>query len=124
MVGAGAAGLFTALSAASRGAQVTLVSATTCANTSSYRAQGGLAAALADDDSPALHLRDTERVGRGLVRSSAAATLCEQAPSLVAKLEEIGVGFDADPVGGLSLGLEGGHSRRRVVHAGGSATGR
>jgi L-aspartate oxidase len=102
---------------------VTLVAATTPSNTSSYRAQGGLAAALSDDDSPAQHYRDTERVGRGLVRPSAASTVCELAPSLVEQLREIGVGFDTDPHGRLQLGLEGGHSRRRVVHAGGGATG-
>src|SRR5207247_2078887 len=62
--------------------------------------------------------------GRGLVRPSAAAVLCREAPRIVAELERLGVRFDLDPDGGLALGLEGGHSKRRVVHAGGSATGR
>jgi L-aspartate oxidase len=124
VVGAGAAGLYAALTAARDGARVALVSATPLARTASYWAQGGLAAALAVDDSPDLHRRDTERAGRGLVRRSAAAVLCREAPRTVADLERLGVRFDADRHGNLALGLEGGHSRRRVVHAGGSATGR
>src|SRR5207237_3452361 len=53
-----------------------------------------------------------------------AAVLCEDAPERVRELESLGVSFDADRHGRLALGLEGGHSTRRVVHAGGSATGR
>src|SRR5215217_4068768 len=124
VVGAGAAGLYAAYTGAQRGARVALVSATPLARTASYWAQGGLAAALAVDDSPDLHREDTERAGRGLVRPSAAAVLCREAPRTVSDLERLGVHFDADRHGNLALGLEGGHSRRRVVHAGGSATGR
>jgi L-aspartate oxidase len=124
VVGAGGAGLYTTLTAARLGARVALVSATPLAQTASYWAQGGIAAALAVDDSPELHLDDTERAGRGLVRPSAARVLVREAPGAVAELERLGVRFDADRRGNLSLGLEGGHSRRRVVHAGGSATGR
>ena len=124
VVGAGGAGLYAALSAAAEGARVVLVSATPLARTASYWAQGGIAAALAPDDSPDLHRHDTEVAGRGLVRPSAAAVLCREAARIVADLERLGVVFDLDPDGGLALGLEGGHSKRRVVHAGGSATGR
>jgi L-aspartate oxidase len=124
VVGAGAAGLYAALCAVREGASVTLVSATPLAQTASYWAQGGLAAALAPDDSFELHLSDTERAGRGLVRRSAAEVLVHEAPDRVADLQALGVRFDADRFGGLALGLEGGHSVRRVVHAGGSATGR
>ncbi|MGZ4268912.1 MAG: L-aspartate oxidase [Solirubrobacteraceae bacterium] len=124
VVGAGAAGLYATLTAAQGGARAVLVSATPLARTASYWAQGGLAAALASDDSPDLHRRDTETAGRGMVRPSAAAALCRDAPRTVAALERLGVHFDADRHGNLALGLEGGHSRRRVVHAGGSATGR
>ena len=124
VVGAGGAGLFAALTAARTGAQVTLVSATPLAQTASYWAQGGLAAALGDDDSAELHLEDTLAAGRGAVRRSAAVQLCDEAPGIVHELEHLGVRFDADSAGVLALGLEGGHSRRRVVHAGGSATGR
>ena len=123
MVGAGAAGLYTAICAAGAGASVTLISATPLAESSTYWAQGGLAAAIAPDDSPELHLADTVRAGRGAVRESAARVLCEEAPSAVESLSELGVCFDADRRGRLALGLEGGHSVRRIVHAGGAATG-
>src|SRR5947209_19042395 len=124
VVGAGAAGLFTALAAARDGAHAALVSATPLAHTASYWAQGGIAAALAADDDPALHQADTERAGRELTRPSAAHALTTEAAERVRDLEHLGVRFDADRHGNLALGLEGGHSRRRVVHAGGSATGR
>ena len=124
VVGAGAAGLFTALTAADEGATVALVSGTPLAQTASYWAQGGIAAALAVGDSPEDHLEDTETAGRGLTRRSAARVLVDEAPGAVRALERRGVHFDADRHGNLSLGLEGGHGKRRVVHAGGSATGR
>jgi len=127
VVGAGAAGLYTALCAARAeraGARVILVSATPLAETSSYWAQGGLAAALAEDDSSERHLQDTIRAGRGAVKESAARILCEEAPRAVEDLMRLGVTFDADRHGRLALGLEGGHSARRIVHAGGAATGR
>ncbi len=124
VVGAGAAGLYAALCAAREGGRVALVSAAPLAQTASYWAQGGLAAALAQDDSPELHLRDTERAGRGAMRTAAAEVLVKEAPECVADLQALGVRFDADRFGRLALGLEGGHSVRRVVHAGGSATGR
>jgi L-aspartate oxidase len=124
VVGAGAAGLYAALTAASEGATVVLISATPLAQTASYWAQGGLAAALAEDDNFELHLADTERAGRALVRRSAAEILVREAPARVEDLQALGVRFDGDRSGRLALGLEGGHSVRRVVHAGGSATGR
>ena len=124
IVGAGAAGLYTALCAARDGADVVLVSATPLAESSSYWAQGGLAAALASDDSPEQHLADTVAAGRGAVRESAARVLCDEAPGAVDDLASLGVRFDADRHGRFALGLEGGHSVRRVVHAGGAATGR
>jgi L-aspartate oxidase len=124
VVGAGAAGLYTALVAAREGAQVVLVSRSPLAESASYWAQGGIAAALAEDDSPEAHLEDTLKAGRAASRRSAARVLCEDAPARVHDLESFGVRFDADRKGALALGLEGGHSHRRVVHAGGSATGR
>ena len=124
VIGAGGAGLYTALSAARAGARVVLVSSTPLAQTASYWAQGGLAAALGPDDSAEQHLADTLRAGRAAVRRSAAQVLVAEAPDRVRDLEALGVRFDADRFGRLALGLEGGHSVRRVVHAGGSATGR
>ena len=123
-MGAGAAGLYTALCASRAGAPVTLVSATTLAESSSYWAQGGLAAAIASDDSPGQHLADTLAAGRGMVRVSAARLLCSEALRAVEDLESLGVRFDRDPQRRFALALEGGHSRRRILHAGGAATGR
>jgi L-aspartate oxidase len=123
VVGAGAAGLYTAICAAREGAEVTLISATPLAESSTFWAQGGLAAAIADGDSPERHLADTLAAGRGAVRVSAARVLCEQAPLAVDDLRALGMQFDMDSRGRLALGLEGGHSARRIVHAGGAATG-
>lgn len=124
VVGAGAAGLYAALTAARAGGRVTLISATPLAQSASYWAQGGLAASLAVDDSRELHLKDTLSAGRGTVRRSAAEILTSEAPGAVRDLERLGVRFDADRHGRLALGLEGGHSIRRIVHAGGASTGR
>jgi L-aspartate oxidase len=124
VVGAGAAGLYAALTASAEGARVALVSRSPLAQTASFWAQGGIAAALADDDSPDLHIEDTLAAGRDIARATAVRVLCEESPGRVRDLERLGVSFDADRHGNLALGLEGGHSRRRIVHAGGSATGR
>ena len=124
VVGAGGAGLYAALCAARDGGRAVLVSATPLADTASYWAQGGLAAALGAEDSPERHLSDTLAAGRGAVKRSAAEILCREAPDRVADLVSLGVRFDADRFGHLALSLEGGHSVRRVAHAGGSATGR
>jgi L-aspartate oxidase len=124
VVGAGAAGLYAALVAAAEGASVTLVSRSPLAQTASYWAQGGIAAALADGDSPEQHAEDTLAAARAAARPSAVRVLCEDSPARVRDLQELGVQFDADRAGNLALGLEGGHSKRRIVHAGGSATGR
>jgi L-aspartate oxidase len=124
VVGAGAAGLYAALCVARDGGRAYLISATPLAQSSSWWAQGGLAAAMSSDDSPADHLADTIAAGRGAVRESAARVLCEEAPRAVEDLARLGVRFDADRHGSLSLGLEGGHRARRIVHAGGAATGR
>ena len=77
-----------------------------------------MAAALAAGDRPALHAADTLRAGRGLSRESAVGVLTEEAPARIADLVALGVDFDED------LGREGGHSRRRIVHAGGAETGK
>jgi L-aspartate oxidase len=124
VVGAGAAGLYAALVAAAEGASVALVSRSPLAETASYWAQGGIAAAMAEGDSPERHAADTLAAGRDSARESAVRVLCEESPARVRDLQELGVRFDADRAGNLALGLEGGHSERRVVHAGGAATGR
>jgi L-aspartate oxidase len=124
VIGAGAAGLYLSLAAAERGADVCLVSRKPLSESASFWAQGGLAAALADDDSPARHAEDTLNAGRGACRPDAVEVLAREAPGAVAELQRLGVRFDTEPDGRLALGLEGGHSARRIVHAGGSETGR
>ena len=123
VVGGGAAGLWSAISAAEAGAEVCLLSRTPLSLSASYWAQGGLAAALEPGDSPARHAADTIAAGRGCCRPAAVEALVEEAPGIVRELRERGVEFDLDPDGELALGLEGGHTRRRIVHAGGSQTG-
>lgn len=124
VVGAGAAGLYTALVAAGAGARVVLVSSSPLAQSASYWAQGGLAAALDPDDTVDLHLADTVAAGRGATSRRMAEILCAEAPERVRELERLGISFDRSADGKLLLSLEGGHTRRRVAHAGGSATGR
>lgn len=124
VVGGGAAGLHVALETAAAGARTVLVSRKPLAESSSFWAQGGLAAALAADDSPDRHAADTLAAGRGLCRRSAVEVLAAEAPAAVRQLESRGVRFDGEADGTLALGLEGGHSARRIVHAGGSETGR
>jgi L-aspartate oxidase len=116
VVGGGVAGLVAALCAAAEGRVLVLAKGPLLGSTSSL-AQGGIAAALGEDDSPSLHAEDTLRAGRGLSRPSAVAVLTDEAPARILDLVELGVEFDE------GLGLEGGHGRRRVVHAGGAATG-
>ena len=85
VVGAGAAGLYAALVAADQGASVALVSRSPLAQTASYWAQGGIAAALAPDDSPARHAADTLAAGRDAARESAVRVLCEESPDARAR---------------------------------------
>jgi L-aspartate oxidase len=124
VVGGGAAGLYTALAAADAGARVCVVSRKPLSESASFRAQGGLAAALAADDSPERHAEDTLRAGRGACRPAAVEILAREAPGAVEELRRLGVRFDTDRDRRLALGLEGGHSARRIVHSGGSQTGR
>lgn len=124
IVGGGAAGLWAALCAAEDGGSVCLISRKPLAESASFHAQGGLAAALAPDDSPERHAAETIAAGRGLCRTSAVETLTAEAPGIVADLVARGMRFDRARDGSLSLALEGGHSIRRIIHAGGSRTGR
>jgi L-aspartate oxidase len=87
-------------------------------------AQGGVAAVLGgDEDSTDLHLADTLRAGAGLCDEEAVRILVDEGPGRVHELIALGVEFDRETSGSLSLAREGGHSRPRVVHAGGAATG-
>jgi L-aspartate oxidase len=118
IVGAGVAGLSAALEAAARGRRVLLLGKAGLDAGSSPLAQGGLAAVLDPADSAFLHRQDTLTAGAGLCDDDAVAVLVAAAPGEISWLTSLGARFDSGP-----LGLEGGHSRRRIVHAGGDASG-
>ncbi|MBF8378000.1 L-aspartate oxidase [Alicyclobacillus mali] len=122
IVGAGIAGLSAALASA-EAEDVCVIAGEGPRTSSSARAQGGLAAALSEGDDPALHAADTLRAGAGLCDAQRVRELTEEAPGVVAWLAQFGVPFDRDSSGRLALGREGGHTRERIVHAGGDATG-
>ncbi|PAQ12513.1 L-aspartate oxidase [Mesorhizobium temperatum] len=123
IVGAGIAGLMTALHLAPE--PVVLLSSTPLGTGGCSKfAQGGLAASLGCDDSRELHLSDTLAAGDGLCDQAAVRRMVEAAPKAIEDLERFGVAFDRGPDGALRLGLEAAHSCRRIVHAAGDATGR
>lgn len=122
VVGGGIAGLATALSLAPL--PVTLLSASPLGTGGSTEwAQGGIAAAMGADDAPALHARDTLAVGGGLTDADVARLITQGAPGAIAALEAWGTVFDRGSDGRFALALEAGHSRRRVLHAGGDGSG-
>ena len=123
VVGSGIAGLTTALRIAPFGHRVLVVTKDVLSAGSTRWAQGGIAAALAADDSPEQHLRDTLRAGVGLCDEAAVRLLVTEGPAAVQELIELGARFDRDAAGDLQLAREGGHHRNRVIHAGGDATG-
>jgi L-aspartate oxidase len=123
VLGAGLAGLYGALRAAAQGARVTLVTKGSLQASNSYLAQGGVAAAIGLGDSPADHAADTIAAGRGLCDPAAVDVLVAEGPERIADLEQLGVPFDRARDGAYLLGREGGHGRRRILHAGGAATG-
>jgi L-aspartate oxidase len=91
---------------------------------SSAWAQGGLAAALGDDDDPELHFSDTIAAGDGLCDAETVRRVVYAAPGAIADLAQLGVRFDRTPEGRMRLGLEAAHCRRRIVHANGDGSGR
>ncbi|HEX2463325.1 MAG TPA: L-aspartate oxidase [Thermoanaerobaculia bacterium] len=122
VLGAGVAGLRAVLALESL--RVALVTKTMLGvGGSSPYAQGGIAAALDRDDSPRLHADDTLAVGGGLNDPAIVRVLTERAPGEIEHLVGAGTRFDRAPDGSLALGREAGHRRRRIVHAGGDATG-
>ncbi|SIS52761.1 L-aspartate oxidase [Alicyclobacillus vulcanalis] len=123
VVGAGIAGLTAALCAAEWD-EVCVIAGDGPGASSSARAQGGLAAAVGVGDAPVLHADDTLRAGAGLCDEPRVRELAAEGPDVIAWLTRMGVPFDRDPTGALLLGREGGHSRARIVHAGGDETGR
>lgn len=119
VVGSGIAGLTTALSLDG----TTVLTASTVGEGSSWLAQGGLAAAIGTDDDPTRHASDTVNVGGEIADPRSADLLTSLAPDRIEWLTAIGAKFDTDDDGAVALGREAGHSRRRIVHAGGDATG-
>ena len=115
VVGAGAAGLYTAL-CLPENLQVGLITKETVALSASDWAQGGIAAAVAPEDSPTLHIEDTMQAGAGLCDLKAVEFLAQQAPSCIQSLVNLGVAFDRHGKT-LALTLEAAHSRHRVLHA-------
>ncbi|MEW6254780.1 MAG: L-aspartate oxidase [Pseudomonadota bacterium] len=122
VVGAGLAGIACALHLAPL--PVVLVAPPGAGQAASALAQGGIAAAVGGDDDPALHARDTLAAGAGLCDPETVARVTGAAPAMLDQLRAWGVPFDRDGEGGLALGLEAAHSRARILHAGGDATGR
>src|SRR2546421_1911383 len=125
VLGSGVAGLSAAIRAAGDpGMRVGVLTKAELSQSATRWAQGGVAAALGgDEDSTDLHLADTLAVGAGLCDVDAVRVLVAEGPGRVNELIAMGAGFDRDAQGGLLLAGEGGHSRARVVHAGGAATG-
>ncbi|MBI4571031.1 MAG: L-aspartate oxidase [Chloroflexi bacterium] len=121
IAGSGIAGLYAALLAREHGSVLVLTKGSIEESNTRY-AQGGIAAALGPDDSPDLHLRDTIEAGAGLVDEEAARVLVSEAAQRIGDLVRFGVPFDTDG-GAVALGREGAHSRSRILHAGGDATG-
>jgi L-aspartate oxidase len=115
VVGAGAAGLYTALCLPSH-LRVALVTKNTLSLSASDWAQGGIAAVVAPEDSTALHIADTLQAGADLCDYGAVKYLIENAAACIANLVEMGVAFDRHK-GDLAMTLEAAHSRRRVLHA-------
>jgi L-aspartate oxidase len=122
VLGAGVAGLSVALAAARARLSVTLLTKAPLGASATRYAQGGVAAALSEPDSPELHFSDTFSAGGGLCDTDAVRVLCAEGPARLRELFATGAVFDREG-GELALAREGGHSLARVVHAGGDATG-
>ncbi|MGD9713097.1 MAG: L-aspartate oxidase [Thermomicrobiales bacterium] len=122
VIGAGVAGLSFALRLPG-GFRIALLTKGTLGESNTRYAQGGISAAIGPDDSPLLHEEDTLAAGAGLCDPAAVRALVEGAPEAVEWLTSIGAQFDIDQSGHIALGKEAAHSRHRVLHAGGDATG-
>ncbi len=119
IIGSGMAGLTFALKTARLGT-VAIITKKQQAESNTNYAQGGIAAVMADDDSFDLHVSDTLNAGAGLCREDVVRTIVGEGPALVRELIELGVSFTAGetPDQQFDLGREGGHSKRRILHAG------
>ena len=123
IIGGGIAGLATALRL--KPLPVTVIAgAPLSTGAATAWAQGGVAAAIGDDDAPLFHAADTLKAGAGIGDPLIAQAVAEEAPRAIEWLADLGTPFDRDGAGKLALGLEAAHSRRRIVHANGDGTGR
>src|SRR5580698_347158 len=122
VIGAGIAGLSAAIRLADAGT-VLVVTKEELAESNTAYAQGGIAVAMGGEEDVALHLEDTMAAGDGLVNRAAAAMLVSQGPQRVEELLSWGTAFDREG-GELMRTREGAHSRSRILHANGDATGR
>jgi L-aspartate oxidase len=124
VVGSGVAGLTAALRCAAAGRKTVVVTKARLDDGSTRWAQGGIAAALGEGDTPEQHLDDTLVAGAGLCDEQAVRMLVTEGPDAVRRLIDSGAQFDtSDETGEMELTREGGHHRRRIAHAGGDATG-
>ncbi|NLW47585.1 MAG: L-aspartate oxidase [Firmicutes bacterium] len=123
VIGSGIAGLYTALELSKSG-PVILITKSKLSESNTTYAQGGIAAAIGNHDSPELHYQDTIMAGAGLCVSDSVLTLVHEGPNRVKHLIDLGVPFDRSETNQLALTREAAHSRRRILHADGDATGR
>ena len=122
IVGSGLAGLYAAWKASLKG-NVAVITKSFVRESNSYNAQGGIAAVTSDDDAPEIHKSDTLIAGRGLCEDSSVDILVNEGPARIHEIIANDMRFDTEN-GSLALGLEGGHHKRRILHAGGDSTGR
>ncbi len=121
VIGAGIAGLFTAIRA-SENNSVLMITKKSLLDSNTRYAQGGIAAVISDEDSPAYHRHDTLIAGAGLCSNEAVDVLVHEGPKGVRSLIQMGTQFDLEN-GEFALTKEGAHSQRRILHANGDATG-
>lgn len=123
VVGAGVAGLRAAIAAAETGAEVIVLSKSDLSQTNTAWAQGGIAAVFDADDSFDAHVADTLGTGAGLCDPSTVRRVVEAGPDRIRECLDWGMSLDKTSDGELAAGQEGGHTARRIYHAGGDATG-
>lgn len=124
VIGAGVAGMRAAIEAASAGAEVIVLAKSAPDQSNTAWAQGGVAVAIDEDDSPDLHFDDTLAAGADLCDEPAVRVLVDEAPAAIKALLAEGMRVDREPGGRMHLGREGGHHRARIVHTDGASTGR
>lgn len=122
VIGSGLAGLYAAYKASMRGS-VAVITKSFVRESNSFNAQGGIAAVTSEDDNPEIHKSDTLIAGRGLCEDSSVDILVNEGPERIQEIIADDMKFDTEN-GSLALGLEGGHHKRRILHAGGDSTGR